>query len=76
MYPLSCCVLCLYPVSEKVAVEKAAQAALIKAQILQMDCEKLQQAVTSAQRERDHEREEKEAVLQEKDRAKAETERV
>lgn len=57
-------------------MEKAAQTALIKAQILQMDVEKLQQAVTLAQRERDHEREEKEAVLQEKDRAKAETERV
>lgn len=68
--------LCVCPLSEKMAVEKAAQTALIKAQILQMDVEKLQQAVTLAQRERDHEREEKVDALQERDRAKAETDRV
>lgn len=64
------------PPSEKVSLEKSAQAAHSKAQILQMDCEKLQLAVTSAQRERDHEREEKESSIQERERAKAETERV
>lgn len=62
--------------SEKVSLEKTAQAAQSSNQILQMDCEKLQLAVTSAQRERDHEREEKESVIQERDRAKADTQRM
>lgn len=62
--------------SEKVSLEKTAQAAQSSNQILQMECEKLQLAMTSAQRERDHEREEKEAVIQERDRAKEEIQRM
>lgn len=57
-------------------MEKAVQAAQSSNQILQMDCEKLQLTVMSTQRERDHEREEKEATIQERDRAKAETQRM
>lgn len=57
-------------------LEKAAQAAQSSGQLLQMDCEKLQLTVASTQRERDHEREEKEAAVQERDRAKAETQRM
>lgn len=62
--------------SEKVNLEKTVQAAQSSSQLLQMDCEKLQLTVASVQRERDHEREEKEAAVQERDRAKAETLRV
>lgn len=62
--------------SEKAGLEKTVQAAQSSNQILKMDCEKLQLTVTSMQRERDHEREEKEAAIQERDRAKAETQRM
>lgn len=57
-------------------MEKTVQAALSSSQMLQMDCEKLQLTVLSTQRERDHEREDKEAAIQERDRAKAETQRM
>lgn len=62
--------------SDKVSLEKTAQAAQSSNQMLQMDCEKLQLTVSSVQRERDHEREEKEAAVQERERAKAETQRM
>lgn len=62
--------------SEKASLEKTVQAAQSSNQMLKMDCEKLQLTVTSVQRERDHEREEKEAAVQERDRAKAETQRM
>lgn len=58
------------------SLEKTAQAAQSSSQLLQMDCEKLQLTVAFVQRERDHEREEKEAAVQERDRAKAEALRV
>lgn len=57
-------------------MEKSVQAALSGSQVLQMDCKKLELCVASLQRERDHERDEKEAAGQERDRAKAETHRV
>lgn len=62
--------------SEKVNLEKEVQSAQSSSQMLQMDCEKLQLTVASVQRERDHEREEKEAAIHERDRAKAETQRM
>ncbi|MED6270511.1 hypothetical protein CHARACLAT_011138, partial [Characodon lateralis] len=62
--------------SEKAKLEKSVQAAESSSQIVQMECEKLQLAVLGAQRERDHERDEKEAAVQERDRAKAETQRI
>lgn len=62
--------------SEKVSLEKNLHLAQSSNQMLQMDCEKLQSAVTSMQRERDHDREEKEASVQERDRAKAEIQRM
>lgn len=62
--------------SEKVSLEKSIQAAQNSNQTLQMDCEKLQLAVASMQRERDHERKEKETIGLERDRAKAETQRL
>lgn len=55
---------------------KTLQAAKSNNQLLQMDCEKLQLTVASVHRELDHEREEKEAAIQERDRAKAETQRM
>lgn len=45
-------------------------------QTLQTDCDKLQLLLTSAQREKDHQREEKEAAILERDRAKAEVQRM
>lgn len=45
-------------------------------QVLQMDCKKLQLSVTSMQRERDHERDEKEVAIHERDRAKSEAQRM
>lgn len=57
-------------------MEKSLQVALGSSQVLQMDCRKLELNVASLQRERDHERDEKEAAVQERDRAKAETLRV
>lgn len=62
--------------SEKASLETTVQAAQSSNQILQMDCKKLLLNVASAQRERDHERDEKEAAVQERDRAKAETQRM
>lgn len=62
--------------SEKLNLEKTIQAAQSSNQILQMDYEKLQLTVTSVLRERDHEREEKETAIQERERAKAETQRM
>ena len=62
--------------SGKGNLELVAQAAQSSTHMLQMDYEKLQLSVTSAQRERDHEREEREAALQERDRAKADTHRM
>lgn len=62
--------------SEKSSLEKSVQVALSGNQVLQMDCKKLELSVSSLQRERDHERDEKEAAVQERDRAKAETLRV
>ena len=57
-------------------MEKTGQAAQSSSEMLQMDCKKLQLTVASMQRERDHERDEKEAAIQERDRAKAETQRM
>lgn len=62
--------------SDKASLEKSVQVALSGNQVLQMDCKKLELSVASLQRERDHERDEKEAAVQERDRAKAETLRV
>lgn len=62
--------------SEKTSLEKSLQVALGSSQVLQMDCRKLELNVASLQRERDHEKDEKEAAVQERDRAKAETLRV
>lgn len=52
------------------------QAAQGSSQLLEMEVKKLQLIVTSTLRERDHEREQKEAVVLERDRAKAETQRM
>lgn len=57
-------------------METTVQAAQSSNQVLQMDCKKLQLTVASTQRERDHERDEKEATIQERDRAKADTQRM
>lgn len=57
-------------------MEKMAQAAQGSSQLLEMEVKKLQLIVTSTLRERDHEREQKEAVVLERDRAKAETQRM
>lgn len=62
--------------SEKASLEKTVQAAQSSNQILHMDCKKLLRTAASAQRERDHERDEKEAAVQERDRAKAETQKM
>ena len=70
------CVLLHASRSDKVNLEKSVQAAQSSNQMLQMDSERLQLTVASTQRERDHEREEKEAALQERDRVKAETQRM
>lgn len=53
-----------------------AQAAQGSSQLLEMEVKKLQLIVTSTLRERDHEREQKEAAVLERDRAKAETQRM
>lgn len=52
------------------------QAAQGSSQLLEMETKKLQLIVASTQRERDHEREQKEAAVLERDRAKAETQRM
>lgn len=57
-------------------MEKTAQAAQGSSQILEMEVKKLQLVVASMVRERDHEREQKEAAVLERDRAKAETQRM
>lgn len=57
-------------------MEKMAQAAQGSSQLLEMEVKKLQLIVTSTLRERDHEREQKEAAVLERDRAKAETQRM
>lgn len=57
-------------------MEKSVQVALSGSQVLQMDCKKLELCVASLQRERDHERDAKEAAAQERDRAKSETHRM
>lgn len=57
-------------------METTVQAAQSSNQVLQMDCKKLQLTVASTQRERDHERDEKEATIQERDRVKADTQRM
>lgn len=62
--------------SEKTNLEKTLQAAQSSSQLLQMDCEKLQLSAASTQRERDHEREEKEAAIEERDRARADAQRM
>lgn len=62
--------------SEKANLEKAVQAAQSSRQMLQMDYEKLQLAVASVQRERDSEREEKEAALHDRERWKTEIQRM
>lgn len=62
--------------SEKASLEKTVQAAQSSNQMLQMDCKKLLLTAVSAQRERDHERDGKEAAIQERDRAKAETQKM
>lgn len=62
--------------SEKAGLEKTVQVTQSSNQMLQMDCKKLQLSVASVQRERDHERDEKEAAIQERDRAKSETQRM
>lgn len=62
--------------SEKASLEKTAQAAQGSSQLLEMEVKKLQLTVTSALRERDHEREQKEAAVVERERAKAESQRM
>lgn len=57
-------------------MEKTAQAAQGSSQMLEMEVKKLQMVVASMARERDHEREQKEAAVLERDRAKAETQRM
>lgn len=57
-------------------MEKMVQAAQGSSQLLEMEFKKLQLIVASTQRERDHEREQKEATVVERDRAKAETQRM
>lgn len=57
-------------------MEKVVQAAQGSSQLLEMETKKLQLIVASTQRERDHEREQKEAAVLERDRAKAETQRM
>lgn len=57
-------------------MEKTAQAAQGSSQILEMEVKKLQLVVATMARERDHEREQKEAATLERDRAKAETQRM
>lgn len=57
-------------------MEKTAQAAQGSSQMLGMEVKKLQLVVASTARERDHEREQKEAAVLERDRAKAETQRM
>lgn len=52
------------------------QTAQGSSQLLEMEFKKLQLIVASTQRERDHEREQKEATVVERDRAKAETQRM
>lgn len=62
--------------SEKASLEKTAQAAQGSSQLLEMEVKKLQLTVASTLRERDHEKEQKEAAVVERDRAKAETQRM
>lgn len=62
--------------SEKAGLEKTVQVTQSSNQVLQMDCKKLQLSVTSMQRERDHERDEKEVAIHERDRAKSEAQRM
>ncbi|CAG06853.1 unnamed protein product, partial [Tetraodon nigroviridis] len=62
--------------SEKASLEKTVQAAQGSSQLLEMEVKKLQLTVTSALRERDHEREQKEAAVVERERAKAESQRI
>lgn len=57
-------------------MEKMVQAAQGSSQLLEMEFKKFQLIVASMQRERDHEREQKEATVLERDRAKAETQRM
>lgn len=56
--------------------EKTAQAAQGGSQLLEMEVKKLQLTVASTLRERDHEREQREAAALERERAKAETQRM